>query len=328
MCGALALLTTGCSSLYKPDPILITAYKDTFPWEGTRFLSLGEKGVYLNPYTYNPGDTATGTVSLWKIATDNNKAAKDRVAARNLLQNAVLRISDQVTAHHLAKLKGYENNTNLILGSAALGLTGGAAVAGEAAAKALAVAATGVVGARELFNDQVFRNALIETIIAAIEADRSKYLEDVIHAGQKKPIEEYDVEAALKDANEYHFRGSFYHGLGLVRDAAEKENNRKREALEARRQNAQLPPDLQRWIVLRDTIQSFITDGDKILKDAGGTGTPYKDCADAWVKQKITEGKIKDASLDDFLKIQHEESIMTDLLTTLKDKQKELSNKK
>jgi hypothetical protein len=46
-----------------------------------------------------------------------------------------------------------------------------------------------------------------------------------------------DDQEALRNAHVYHYRGSFFHGLALIRDAAGKENNRRREAVREKRKS-------------------------------------------------------------------------------------------
>jgi hypothetical protein len=239
--GASLLFLAGCGTAYRVTPITSTRYASPETWtERPHWYERGyrlDRNIYLNPYTYNPrntkliaganaaGDRAT---SFYGIASDPAQAGTDAARiARNQLQNAIMRVSDQMTAAHLSELKSTENNGNILLGATTLGLTGGASVAGAATAKALAAAATGTGGARELFNNQVYRNALVETLIGAIEADRITF-GGQIRAKQAKPIADYDVEAALRNACEYHLRGSFYHGLALIREAAEADSHTKK----------------------------------------------------------------------------------------------------
>ncbi len=130
----------------------------------------------------------------------------------------------ETTGQHLAGVKSAENGGNLLLGAAALGLSGGASVAAPATAKALSAAATGAGGGRALFNERTFRNALVESLIQAVETDRAQFLETIIRPKQDLDIERYDVEAAILDARDYHERASFYHGLELIREAVAEKN--------------------------------------------------------------------------------------------------------
>jgi hypothetical protein len=234
---AVCAILTGCGTAYRVAPITGTKdstqvwgeYPHPIPDTLLNPFHKVQPDVLLNPYEYNPTSTNKNEPSLYYRAShpkdsELTNAICDATMARNQLQNAMLRISDESTALYLAKVKAAENNGNLFLGAATLGLSGGASVAGSATAKALAAAATGTGGARELFNDQIFRNALVETMVAAIEADRAQFKQQII-SNQSQPIYKYDVEAAIQDANEYHLKGSFYHGLDLIRSAAESDSH-------------------------------------------------------------------------------------------------------
>ena len=240
---ATAALLGGCASNYKVRPVTDTSRLETEPWVWKKWLGyLGvdgpqTRGEYLNPYTYNPSSVhSSGSKkktnhranSLYTQAV-SGPGGEARRQARNQLQNAILVLSDNATAKHLAGLKAAENAANLILGGAAIGLSSGASVAAVNAAKALSVASAGAGGFRGLVNEQLYRDALGETIVRAIETDRAQFLASIIVPNQKRPVADYDVAAALREANEYHHRGSFYHGLALVRESAEKANAEAKE---------------------------------------------------------------------------------------------------
>ncbi|MCC6968986.1 MAG: hypothetical protein IT434_02085 [Phycisphaerales bacterium] len=176
----------------------------------------------MNPYTYNPSGEER---SLYQVASSySTNASSERYQARNQLQNAILRLSDQAMSNHLARLKASESFWNNSLGFATLALAAGSAATTGGVATGLAAGATVTSGTRSLINEQEFRNALVESIILLIEKDRLKKLEEVRQA-QSLPIEKYDVEQAIADAIDYHQRGSFYHGLALLAEAARKSGN-------------------------------------------------------------------------------------------------------
>jgi hypothetical protein len=145
----------------------------------------------------------------------------DRKYYRNALQDALIQVMKESTVNHLSALKAGDTRNNLIMGDAALALSGGAAVTSGALAKALAASATGAQGARALFNDQVFRNTLLESIIALIQKDQADFYESIRTNWQAKSIYDYSMEAAITDAKEYETRGSFYNGLALLQKAVQ-----------------------------------------------------------------------------------------------------------
>ena len=70
-------------------------------------------------------------------------------------------------------------------------------------------------------------------IITAINANREQKKSEI---DQKyiKPIVEYTIEDALIDAQEYHYRCGFYHGVSLVTKAVERQDQSSRAKLLAR----------------------------------------------------------------------------------------------
>ena len=230
--GLVLVICQGCRSIYRVEPVIdpttprkaIWSGKSLFSRSGFRQWILDMKPLYINPYTFvAPGDTTP----LYEIASykgeDEQKRHQAKLA-RNQLQNTILELSNECTGQHLAGIKSAENGGNLLLGGAALGLSGGASVAAPTTARALSAAATGTGGSRALFNEQTFRNALVESLTQAVETDRAQFLETIIRPKQNWDVEQYDVEAAILEARDYHERGSFYHGLELIREAVEEKN--------------------------------------------------------------------------------------------------------
>lgn len=220
----------GCANAYRVDPVLNTDKNWTIPWQEWSLSEHHVKVEVLNPYTYggcpdsdhNIVDAAT---SYYKLASDpvglGSVAGKEQARhARNQLQSAIIRLSQDTTSLHLAGLKSTEANVNLVLGMTAIGLSAGAAAA-PGAAQGLSAGAAFAGGSRALINEQVYRNALIETTIRLIDVSRAEKLLE-IQRKQTLSVSDYNVEAAITDAVEYHERGSFFHGLSLLRAEAEK----------------------------------------------------------------------------------------------------------
>jgi hypothetical protein len=165
--------------------------------------------------------------------------------ARNQLIGASLRLADAAVSNHLASAKATENNMNLLLGAATAGLTGGATVAGtEVGAKVLSAAASGTNAARSIFNESVYRNALGETLVGAIESDREARRK-IITDRLTECVSTYPVEIALADIQKYLEAGSFYHGLALIREAAEQANSARRGKIVLEDEELKLLHDIQ-----------------------------------------------------------------------------------
>jgi hypothetical protein len=141
----------------------------------------------------------------------------------------MMTLSDQIISKHLSGITGLQVEVNTMMGTTAMGLSAAAATAAAPLAGYLAEASTSVGAGQSLINDQVYRDALVQSLVGAIETDRAQLASD-IHERQQKSTQDYPVEAAIADANDYHQRGSFYHGLVLIRAAAEEANQNRAKA--------------------------------------------------------------------------------------------------
>jgi hypothetical protein len=232
------LAATGCGESWHVDDIIDASQARVRPWTEPRIFSTQGK-VVINPYSFNPAAESdeNGLLkrredSLYYQAADTRDPIQAK-QARNRLQFAMLSTSDLAVGAHLSRIKSGKVVPNLVLGGATLGLTGLSSVSSLGTAQALAAAAAGTTGARELYNDETFRNALVESLVKLVESDRRVYLEKVIQVRRTQSVFEYDVDQALRDAMEYHNRGSFYHGLMLVREAADQAGHEKEEVAKA-----------------------------------------------------------------------------------------------
>ena len=211
--GILVSCAAGCSTYQVSD--VVSTHKD----RKTSWYKAGVGVEMINPYQFTPpGETE----ALYKTAASGTDEHL-KMVARNRLQTVVMTLSDKAVAKHLSKVTGTEVTVNMLFGAGALAATGGAAVAPASAAKAFTQTAGGLIGMKGIFNDEVYKSALVQTLIASIIADRN-LLRATIKASQMLSTSNYSVDEALLDANEYHSRGSFYYGLTLIRQAAEEKN--------------------------------------------------------------------------------------------------------
>ncbi len=228
---ASAFMLSGCASNYRTKSVINTDEAKGMIWEKrNNWLWLTEVGSttpQINPYTFNPSksdaNTKTGSIanSFYTKAIDaigGSDAEKSKARIyRNEMQNAMLQAARDASKQHIARVMSDERFSNLTFGLATLGLSGGSAIAGGATGKALAAAATGTEGARALISSEVFRNTFVESIVILIERSQKEQL-DAIHEKQKKAIEDYGLEESILDVREFESRGSFYHGLSLLRE--------------------------------------------------------------------------------------------------------------
>lgn len=148
--------------------------------------------------------------------------------ARNSLQSRMMAVSDADVAGHLSRITGTQIVFNTVTGALALGTSAAATLSGGGAGTALAATTTGLLGFKSLFNDEVYRNTLVETLVDCINADRGLLRKKMLF-NQRKLITDYSVQQAVNDAIEYHDHGSFYYGLTLIRQSAEESNANKRK---------------------------------------------------------------------------------------------------
>lgn len=308
---ALVLLSivalTGCTRdryevpmILMSDKSVIGSRDDSVPWvaewEGPGNRSL--RYEVLNPYKYGPGSQSSAAIqpsqpngttvppttqeaqSYYQIASSRVRfAGISPEQARNQLQSAIIRISNKAVSSHLASLKVSESFWNNSLGFSTLGLAAAATATTGGVATGLAAGATVTSGTRSLVNEQEFRNALVESIILLIEKDREKEL-DRITLLQAFPIDKYNVEQAIADATSYHSRGSFYHGLALLAEAARKSGN---DVEQSTALFVRSKAELARLIGLENGLANF----DKFIAAAGNGQT--KPNTSEWFKTATPE---------------------------------------
>jgi hypothetical protein len=111
----------------------------------------------------------------------------------------------------------------------------------------------------------------METVISIIKSDRELFLSEVIVPKQSLPVHEYDVEAALVDAREYHNKGSFYSGLARLQEIAETTSN-SNKATSKKTEDERLEKLKQRPTAVNLNI---INDKNNILKTANAGDTVH-----------------------------------------------------
>lgn len=159
-------------------------------------------------------------------------------ARRNAIQERILAASEQRCGSYKIFLKQYEGESNFLMGAITTALAGaGALVSPVTAARALSGSAGVMSGVNAEFNDKLFAKLTIQVLTKAIDARRKSIYEQILkNRGSKKDtggtdgngdtttdkdgkgtkagsLEEYPVEAAIKDALTYHAACSLIVGL-------------------------------------------------------------------------------------------------------------------
>jgi hypothetical protein len=197
------ITSSGCASGYRVNPLI----KD--PTHQGGFLNIKE---YVNPV-----DLAEDKdYAIAKTDGPDAKAARDRLQAR------LMRFSDVICEQHKGDAFGTESNVSLILTVLTSALSGSAAVVPAILTKsALAAAGAFTNAAGAAFNEKIYQKLFIGTILRAADKSR-KEQEANIAAKRLYFVANYNVDDAVRDAQDYHQRCSFYAGLVLLSETIEK----------------------------------------------------------------------------------------------------------
>ncbi len=179
--------------------------------------------------------------------------------ARNELVLKMLEVSDYNCSQHLSRVTGFQIEVDLISGMATLGLAGAATVATGGTAQALAAAATATTGFGTLFNDTVYRNALVQTLVGTIRSRREEFYKGEIEPNLEKSVADYEPGKAISQIRQYHEMGSFYVGLTFIREAAERSNQSRTGVIDETMQ-ANLSTALAEAQLKRNTAQKKADD--------------------------------------------------------------------
>jgi hypothetical protein len=241
---------SGCGSAYRSQQIFSTdsdlttidtvaCNKHMCGWNPVTWIeqiAFKTPVLQINPYLFKTADSGESLYQqAIKVETGCSASGPGKPVtlanaerARNELIGTALQLADASISEHLSDIKSTETNMNLLFGGATAALTGGASVAGAEGAKVLSAAATGTNAGRSIFNESTYRNALGETLTGSIETDRVLKRTEIINRLTTECTASYPVSVALADVQNYLNGGSFYHGLALIREAAEKANAKRR----------------------------------------------------------------------------------------------------
>jgi len=140
---------------------------------------------------------------------------------RNMLQDAIIGVSNTVGSAHVAKILGVEDSLNLTTGFLDLLFDGIAVMVTPAGTKTIFAGLSGVAGAtRSLINEEVYSNIIAPAIIKAIDAERTDAWKEIVQ-NRTKDVRDYNVEQAIADAIAYHEAWSFYGGMQRIAKAAQ-----------------------------------------------------------------------------------------------------------
>lgn len=208
----LSLWIGGCASkdrsaLYLPDPITSDMLGET------------EAEGKINPERYCVVIDGVFKPCLYSFAADfrldsESQKAQRRVA-RNLLQCKLMALSDDAVDRHFNDVFTNQDATNLLLGMAAIGSGTAGALATGGSSQAFSAVAASLLGTKALISDEIYADNLPQVLLKRVMAER-KQLAEVLSLARERPIDDYTVADAVRDALAYHGAGSFQHALSLL----------------------------------------------------------------------------------------------------------------
>lgn len=198
----------------------------------------------------------------------NNKAELETLkqkilaasAPRNRLQSMIIEHSDEMCEKHKGDIVGTAAGSNLLLSIGATAFSGVSAIVTGAAATNYATTATVLNGTRSELNAEIYQGMLATAIIKAINENRQTKKEEIL-TNQKKSPSEYSVNMAINDAQDYHFRCSFYNGLVVLNKDAKERAGSSREEIRAK--ITQLEEDSKKY---KEAHGLGIKDEDEVTK--------------------------------------------------------------
>lgn len=146
--------------------------------------------------------------------------------ARDRIQERILAASTQRCNAFKSNLQREYSRTNFVLGigSTISGVVG-AVIPGVQASKNLAAASGIFSGARAEWNQAFLSNLAVNVVIDGIEQRQQDVYKHIVLAGQARSIDDYNLEAAIKDALFYHGQCSIMTGLRVASDAIKLAND-------------------------------------------------------------------------------------------------------
>jgi hypothetical protein len=210
-------VTAGCARVtrtYLADDVFVQPDSDDKPY----FTEEGER------------------IDLSKINVTDYDSDPEK---RRALISDMVALSDKKCTWHKATVMANSNVWNIATGTATILFAGAASVVEHAQTAAeLAAGAAGTSGIRSLANQEIYADALVTTILRAIDVRREKKLAPI---SEGLASADYRVADAVRDVQAYHDACSLMGGLLEVTKAFE---NRKRSQGEIRRDIAELEAGL------------------------------------------------------------------------------------
>ncbi|HEV2817221.1 MAG TPA: hypothetical protein VGW40_08380 [Allosphingosinicella sp.] len=143
-------------------------------------------------------------------------------AYRDMVIGTYLMAADMRYLQFRRRLAAESRGSSLLLDIGILGLSGGASLATEATANALAAGAAGLTGTRAAVSRDIYFDRTIPAMIGVMDAERTR-IRTLIVVNLRKSAEEYPLAVALSDVSSYEAAASLDAAIEiLTREAADR----------------------------------------------------------------------------------------------------------
>lgn len=215
------------------------AYHSDTPFRNADIQKQPEGEIDIDITTFKlPGSSVVAYVA----ASGGDASAQ---LARNRLQSALMEASDRKCEVHRAAVMSTSSSVNLGLGWLSAALAGASPLIVPTLTKnAFAAASALSTTSRSLVNEEVYRQLLVTSVLKAIDGERNAVATEIERRRDLMPST-YSVDDAVRDAQRYHAKCSFYIGLVALAEAVEEKANceevrRRREMLLTELSNANI----------------------------------------------------------------------------------------
>ena len=216
---------------------------------------------------------ANNEIKLGKAFKVFYRNVTDNLRRRNRVQERILAASNQRCGEYKKFLKQLDAETNFLLGSLTTALAGaGAIFTAASTVRALSGSASIISGVRAEFNTDYFANQTIQVLTTGFEVKRRRLYKAMVNR-RRNGLTTYPVEAAIKDAVEYHMNCTLIAGLEETALSIRRVENpgikgAQQALLETRRliaiQDAPIEDLFSGGLMQEDLLSglSFVTDGE------------------------------------------------------------------
>lgn len=249
-CGVIVISICGCASdrlsqTHRP-PLLPTT----------------ERTKHLRDKYYSKPDS----IENYKKAIENAKPREEKMRIRNEIINDHIWLIDDFYYKFEAIFYVGKAGLDTLGDWVNLSLTSASAVFGGAEIKSiLSVVASGVTGAKLSVDKNFFAEMTIFALVAKMRQLRAEKLKD-IEIGMQRPVEEYPLEQALVDIQDYFYAGTTISALQSISEEAgakmaeaEKKFKKKLEEIEAQKRLERTPETVTTTITTTTTTSTTTT---------------------------------------------------------------------